>query len=52
MILNEVNEFLGTNFTTKEIGEIYTALGNNVDRKLCIKFIESDYDMSILEQVE
>jgi hypothetical protein len=28
--------------------KIYTYLGNGVDRKLCKKFIESDFDLSLL----
>ena len=44
-----VNGFLGTNFTTKEMMEIYTHLGNDCNRSKCIKFIESNYDLSLLE---
>jgi hypothetical protein len=31
---------------------IYTRLGNDCNRKLCVKFIESDYDMSVLKECE
>ncbi|MBU8733714.1 hypothetical protein KM915_27270 [Cytobacillus oceanisediminis] len=44
------NEFLGTNFTKDEMMEIYTYLGNDCNRTLCVKFIESDYDISLLQR--
>lgn len=43
-----VNEFLGTNFTLDEMGEIYTYLGNDCDRDKCVRFIESNYDLAML----
>ena len=43
-----VNEFLGTEFTFEEMTEIYTYLGNDCNRKKSIKFIESDYNLSVL----
>jgi len=46
--LDGINKFLGTKFTNDDIGEIYTYLGNNVNRELCIKFIESSYDVTML----
>ena len=42
------NDLLGTNFNEEEMSEIYTYLGNDVNRKLCIQFIESNYDLSII----
>ena len=48
--LDGVNEFLGTNFSHKEMETVYTYLGNNVNRTKCIKFIESNYDMKVLEK--
>lgn len=47
-ILSIFNEFLGTSFSKVEMGLIYTRLGNNCNRKLCISFIEADYDLSLL----
>lgn len=44
-----INKFLGTTFSRQDMDRIYTKLGNNVNRTLTIKFIESDYDMDILE---
>jgi len=45
-----LNKFLGTNFNKDDLSEIYTHLGNNCNRSLCIKFIESNYDMEVLER--
>lgn len=47
-ILDKINAFLGTHFTREDIGIIYTYLGNNINRKLCIMFIESNYNLEIL----
>jgi hypothetical protein len=49
MIRERVNAFLGTNFTTEEMLQIYTKLGNAVNRELTVKFIINNYHMSILE---
>lgn len=46
--LDGINKFLGTNFDSDDIGEVYTYLGNNVNRELCLKFIESGYNVSML----
>ncbi len=48
-ILEGLNKFLDTDFSKDEMMEIYTKLGNDVNRKLCIEFIESDYDISLLK---
>ena len=45
-----INEFLGTDFTREEMTDIYSKLGNNINRKLCIEFIESGYNMKILKE--
>ena len=47
-IREKINEFLGTDFTRDEMMDIYTMLGNNINRKLCIEFIESGYNMKLL----
>ena len=44
------NGYLGTNFNKKELLEIYTELGNGVNRELCIKFIKSNYDINVLKR--
>lgn len=51
-ILKSFNQLLGTNFTKKEMLLIYDRLGNDVNRKLCMKFIESNYDLSLLMKKE
>jgi hypothetical protein len=49
-VLMNFNELLGTNFTKEEMREVYTYLGNDVNNSLCIKFIESKYDLSLLKK--
>ena len=48
-MLNGVNDFLGTDFTESDIEEIYTYLGNRCNHEKTVRFIESNYDMSILK---
>ena len=47
-MLDKVNKYLGTNFSTDEMMEIYTYLGNRCNHKKTEKFIESGYDMDVL----
>jgi hypothetical protein len=49
-VLRSFNELLGTNFTKDEMYKIYDRLGNDVNRKLTIHFIVSNYDLTILER--
>lgn len=49
-VLKSFNELLGTNFTKDEMYKIYDRLGNDVNRQLTIRFIESNYDLSLLER--
>ena len=46
---NGVNEYLGTNFSEKDMDIIYTYLGNAINHNLTIKFIDSGYDFSLLK---
>ena len=48
-MLNGVNEFLGTQFTAEEMEQIYTYLGNACNHEKTVRFVESEYDMNILE---
>ena len=48
--LDGINKFLETGFTTNDIEEIYCRLGNGINRNLCIKFIESNYDLRVLRE--
>lgn len=45
-----INEYLGTSFTAKDMRTIYTELGNACNHEKTIEFINSGYDMSILEE--
>ena len=45
-----INDFLGTNFNLDDMEIIYTYLGNQCNRPLTIKFIESGYNMEILKE--
>lgn len=49
-LLERFNYLLGTNFTREDMGVIYGPLGNCVNRDLTIKFVESGYDMNLLER--
>ena len=48
--LNGINKVLGTNFTREQIEEIYNPIGNGINRKLCIEFIESNYNFDLLKE--
>ncbi|KAB2500807.1 hypothetical protein F8158_06885 [Bacillus cereus] len=50
IILKRFNELLGTNFSKVDMELIYDRLGNDVARPLCIKFIETNYDLSLLKR--
>ena len=50
LILKRVNEFLGTDFTEEDMEIIYQYLGNAIRHKLTIKFVESDYDLTVLKE--
>lgn len=49
-MLNGINDFLGTDFTEEDIERIYDRLGNRVNHDLTVAFIDSAYDMSVLER--
>ena len=42
------NNYLGTNFTQDDMYWIYDKLGNAVNHELTLKFIHSDYDLSLV----
>lgn len=50
IILKRFNGLLGTSFSKSDMELIYDRLGNDVARSLCIEFIESNYDLSLLER--
>ena len=45
-------EFFNRTFTQEEMDLIYTNLGNGIKRKLCIKYIESNFDLEVLKQCQ
>lgn len=47
-VLSSFNEALGTNFTKNEMYMIYDRLGNDVNRQLSIRFIESNYNLELI----
>ena len=49
-IRDRINEFLHTNFTEEQWLYIYCYLGNDIDRKLCEKFINGGYDLKIIKE--
>ena len=49
-MLDGINDFLGTAFTFDDMELIYTYLGNECNRPLTLKFVESGYDMEILRK--
>lgn len=48
--LNGINAFLGTTFTLGDMELIYTYLGNRCNHEKTIRFIESKYDLSVLQE--
>ena len=48
--LNGINDYLDTRFSVEDMREIYTHLGNACNHQKTIRFIESGYDMAVLEE--
>ena len=46
------NNYLGTNFTLDDMYWIYDKLGNAVNHELTLKFIHSNYDLSLVRPQE
>lgn len=49
-ILEGINDFLGARFSAEDIEKIYTLLGNRVNHKKTVRFVESGYDMAVLKE--
>lgn len=49
LILDRLNLILETNFSKDDMHLIYTKLGNAVNHKLTIDFVNSNYDLNILK---
>jgi hypothetical protein len=47
---NIVNEVLNTDFSWRDMNEIYTRLGNDCNRTLAMQFIASNYDLTLLKK--
>ncbi|MBE7114504.1 hypothetical protein FT641_18205 [Bacillus paranthracis] len=47
-VLKRFNRMLGTSFTKDEMLVIYNYLGNDANRNLCVRFIETNYDLSLM----
>lgn len=47
--LSRLNRFLKTNFETHEMEYIYKKIGNGANKDLAYKFIDSDFDMEVLD---
>lgn len=50
--LDGINEVLGTDFDLNDMEAIYTYLGNSVNHYKTIRFIESGYDLTVLDTEE
>ena len=50
-LMTSFNGFLGTNFTEDDFEYIYTYLGNDCNKPIAIKFIESGYDLNVLKRL-
>lgn len=49
-VREKINKFLGVDFDLDEWTLIYTYLGNDIRRELCVKFIESGYDLEVIKK--
>jgi len=48
-MLHGINDFLGTRFSEQDMALIYQRLGDRVRHGLTIQFVESGYNMELLE---
>lgn len=51
-MLSGINDYLKTKFTPEDMLLIYTYIGNACNHKKTIRFIESGYDLAILNEEE
>jgi hypothetical protein len=49
-MLNGINVYLGTSFSFEDMETIYTYLGNRCNHPRTLRFIESGYNLSMLEE--
>ena len=50
-VRNKINKHLNTNFTPDDMKLIYSKLGNRVNHKLTIEFVNNNYDLKVLRNV-
>lgn len=48
--LEGINKLLDTNFTQEDMEYIYTYLGNGIRHELCMKFVQSGYDLGVIDE--
>lgn len=48
--LDGINKLLDSDFTPEEIEYIYTNLGNGINHELCMKFVQSGYDLGVIDE--
>lgn len=49
-VRDNINEFLGVDFSEEEWLLVYEYLGNNINRPLCEEFVRSDFDLNIIKK--
>lgn len=49
LLTRDINQYLGTSFTSDDMDDIYTYLGNACNHEKTKRFIHSGYDMSVLK---
>lgn len=48
--LDGINKLLDTKFTPEDMEYIYTNLGNGIHHELCMKFVQSGYDLGVIDE--
>ena len=48
--LDGINKLLDANFTQEDMEYIYTYLGNGIKHELCMKFVQSGYDLGVIDE--
>jgi len=51
-MLNGINTFLETEFTHEDIERIYTHFGNGCNSHICFQFVNDNFDMDIIDELE
>ena len=49
-LLNGINHFCGTNFSLADMHDIYRELGNGVNHEKTIAFVDSDFNMNLIDR--